>query len=113
MELKAKMAMSMVALLLFGCSSEPNIEVSIQPNQYQYWRTLVFIIQATTNEVVVTNVVVNRGNCALPLGTAKDIERTVKLGFGQSYRGYTPSCTVDDVKEIEVTTNAGKFTFSF
>jgi len=111
MKLKAKTAIGMAILLLFGCSSEPNIEVSIQPNQH--WGTLVFIIQATTDEVIVKNVVINRGNCALPPGTAKDIERTVKLGFGQSYRGYSPSCTVNDVKEIEVTTNAGGFTFSF
>lgn len=111
MKIKIKTAICIAILSLSGCSSEPNIEVSIESNQYH--GSLVFTIQATTDEVIVKNVVINRGNCALPAGTAKDIERTVKLGFGQNYRGYSPSCTVNDVKEIEVTTNEGAFTFTF
>lgn len=111
MKIKINIAIFLAISSLSGCSSEPNIEVSIQPNQYH--GSLVFIIQAIADEVVVENVVINRGNCVLPAGTAKDIDRTVKLGFGQNYRGYSPSCTVNDVKEIKVTTDEGTFTFNF
>ncbi|MGB6007772.1 hypothetical protein [Castellaniella sp.] len=101
----------LATLSLLGCSSKPNVEVSIQPNRS--WGNLAFFIQATSDDVVVKNVIINRGNCNLPPGTAKDIERTVKLKFGQSYQGFSINCKVDDVKEIEVETDVGEFVFSF
>ena len=84
-----KIAIGIAIVLLTGCSSEPNIEVSIQTNQH--WGSLVFVIQSIADDVVVSNVVVNRGSCALPRGTTKDIEREIELSFGESYRGYSPS----------------------
>lgn len=111
MKLKEKSAILLIAFSLLGCSSEPNVEISIQTNQH--WGTLVFNVQAISDEVIIEDVIINRGNCMLAPGTATDIERTVNLRFGESYRGYSPYCTVNDVREIELATNSGTFNFSF
>ena len=111
----------LMTLLLFSitaCSEqEPvqtvtaDIEVSISTNPH--WGTLVFDIQAITDSTVISNVIVNRGNCSLPAGTASEISRNVSLKFGETYTGYSNSCTVDSVKEIEVTSSAGTFIYAF
>lgn len=88
-----------------------DIEVSISTNSH--WGTLVFDLQALTDNTVVTNVVINRGNCRLPAGTASELSKAVQLKFGETYTGYSNNCTVDNVKEIEVTSNAGTFVYSF
>jgi len=111
MKLIATVTIWAATLSLLGCSSKPDIEVTISPNQY--WGPLVFNVQSTGDSATVKGVRINRGNCPLPAGTSKDLERTVKLGFGNSYQGFSPSCKVNDVKEIEVTTDAGTFTFHF
>jgi len=109
-KLKSTGFIIMTLLLAASCSSKPNIKLSIKPNPY--YGTLSFVIQATENKVIVTGVVVNRGNCKLPAGTAAEIGGTVNLSFGESYLGFG-SCPYDNAKEIEVTTNAGSFIFSF
>lgn len=101
-----------VAAVLPACSaSKSDVEVSLQTNPH--WGTLMYNIQANTNDVVISEVVVNRGNCTVPAGTAAELGRTVKLKFGQSWRGYSPNCKVADVKEVTVTTGRGTFTFGF
>ncbi|MGB6291341.1 MAG: hypothetical protein WBF78_00225 [Vibrio anguillarum] len=87
-----------------------DIEVSISTNSH--WETLVFDLQAITDNTVISNVVINRGNCRLPAGTASELSRNVSLKFGQTYTGYS-NCTVDSVKEIEVTSSAGTFVYTF
>lgn len=111
MHLKLKALLLAALFSLVGCSAESDVEVYIKTNEF--WGTLVFVIQATTDEAVVKKVVINRGNCELPEGTALDIKNTVKLGFGKRYTGYSNNCTVNDVREIQVTTNAGTFEFEF
>lgn len=88
-----------------------DIEVSISTNSH--WGSLVFDLQAITNNTVISNVVINRGNCRLPAGTTSELSRNVPLKFGETYTGYSNNCTVDNVKEIEVTSNAGTFVYSF
>lgn len=101
-----------VAALLPGCSaSQSDVTVSLQTNPH--WGTLMYNIQSSTDDVVISEVVVNRGNCTVPPGTAAELGRTVKLKFGQSWRGYSPDCKVGDVKEVTVTTGRGTFTFGF
>ncbi|HDI3142296.1 TPA: hypothetical protein PMB19_003392, partial [Vibrio cholerae] len=78
-----------------------------------HWGTLVFDLQAITDNTVISNVVINRGNCRLPAGTASELSRNVSLKFGQTYTGYSNNCTVDNVKEIEVTSSAGTFVYTF
>ncbi|MGL0935649.1 hypothetical protein ACSTEA_19910 [Vibrio vulnificus] len=111
----------MMALLLFSitaCSEQDaaqtvtaDVEVSISTNPH--WGTLVFDIQAITDSTVITGVVINRGNCRLPVGTTSELSRNVQLKFGETYTGYSNNCTVDSVKEIEVTSSAGTFVYTF
>ncbi|WP_240697195.1 hypothetical protein [Vibrio genomosp. F6] len=88
-----------------------DIEVSISTNSH--WGSLVFDLQAITNNTVITDVVINRGNCRIPAGTASELSRNVSLKFGETYTGYSNNCTVDNVKEIEVTSTAGTFIYTF
>lgn len=88
-----------------------DIEVSISTNSH--WGSLVFDLQAITNNTVITDVVINRGNCRIPAGTAAELSRNVSLKFGETYTGYSNNCTVDSVKEIEVTSTAGTFVYTF
>jgi len=88
-----------------------DIEVSISTNSH--WGSLVFDLQAITNNTVITDVVINRGNCRIPAGTASELSRNVSLQFGETYTGYSNNCTVDNVKEIEVASTAGTFVYTF
>jgi len=100
------------AATLPACSeSKPDVDVSIRTNSH--WGTLVYNIQATTEDVVISDVSVNRGNCTIPPGTAAELKRQVNLKFGQEWRGYSHNCKVDNVKEVTVTTSRGTFTFNF
>ncbi|EHZ2746042.1 hypothetical protein [Vibrio diabolicus] len=111
-------AMTILFIGLTACGDQEetqtvtaDIEVSISTNPH--WGTLVFDVQAITDNTVVSNVVINRGNCRLPAGTASELARNVSLQFGQTYTGYSNNCTVDSVKEIEVTSSAGTFVYTF
>ncbi|MEZ8862093.1 hypothetical protein AB4354_18255 [Vibrio splendidus] len=88
-----------------------DIEVSISTNSH--WGSVVFDLQAITNNTVITDIVINRGNCRIPAGTASELSRNVSLKFGETYTGYSNNCTVDNVKEIEVTSTAGTFIYIF
>lgn len=109
-----------IALLIgaTGCTEQEespeavaDIEVAISTNSH--WGSLVFDLQAITNNTVITDVVINRGNCRIPAGTASELSRNVSLKFGETYTGYSNNCTVDNVKEIEVTSTAGTFVYTF
>ncbi|NWK16851.1 hypothetical protein HX771_12050 [Vibrio parahaemolyticus] len=111
-------AMSVLFIGLTACDNQEeaqaaavDIEVSISTNPH--WGTLVFDIQAVTDHTVISSVVINRGNCRLSAGTASELSRNVSLKFGQTYTGYSNNCTVDSVKEIEVTSSAGTFVYTF
>lgn len=119
--LKLSVQITTLTILLIGltaCSEEQepqqtpaDIEVSISTNEH--WGTLVFNLQAITDNTTINNVVINRGNCRLPAGTTSELSRTVNLSFGETYTGYSNNCTVDTVKEIEITSSAGTFVYSF
>ncbi|HCH4150920.1 hypothetical protein CGI24_15865 [Vibrio parahaemolyticus] len=111
-------AMTMLLFGLTACGNQEeaqaatvDIEVSISTNSH--WGTLVFDIQAVTDHTVISNVVINRGNCRLPAGTTSELSRNVSLKFGETYTGYSNNCTVDNVKEIEITSSAGTFVYTF
>ncbi|MGO4032378.1 hypothetical protein AB2359_13350 [Vibrio cholerae] len=111
-------AMSVLFIGITACGDQEetqaataDIEVSISTNSH--WGTLVFDLQAITDNTVISNVVINRGNCRLPAGTTSELARNVSLKFGQTYTGYSNNCTVESVKEIEVTSSAGTFVYTF
>ncbi len=66
------------------------------------------IIQATTDQVTVENIVINRGQC--PLSSWR--KRMSTLKFGQSYQSVI-DCNIEQVGEVTVKTNQGEFTFNF
>ncbi|QFT35255.1 MULTISPECIES: hypothetical protein [unclassified Vibrio] len=110
--------MCMLILGVTACSEQEeaktltaDIEVSISTNPH--WGTLTFDVQSIADSTVISNVVINRGNCRLPAGTASELSRNVSLKLGETYTGYSNNCTVDSVKEIEVTSNAGTFVYTF
>ncbi|MCG9765175.1 hypothetical protein L1D53_16605 [Vibrio alginolyticus] len=110
--------MSVLILGVTACSEQEeaqtvtsDIEVSISTNPH--WGTLTFDIQSIADSTVISNVIVNRGNCHLPAGTASELSRNVSLKFGETYTGYSNNCTVNSVKEIEVTSSAGTFVYTF
>ncbi|MDC5867513.1 hypothetical protein OPW39_01235 [Vibrio europaeus] len=110
--------MSMLILGVTACSEQEetktitaDIEVSISTNPH--WGTLTFNIQSITDNTVISNVIINRGSCRLPAGTSSELSRNVSLKFGETYTGYSNNCTVDSVKEIEVTSSAGTFVYTF
>ncbi|WP_414931705.1 hypothetical protein [Vibrio europaeus] len=110
--------MSMLLLGVTACNEQEetqtvtaDIEVSISTNPH--WGTLTFDIQAITDSTVISDVVINRGNCRLPAGTTSELSRNVSLKFGETYTGYSNNCTVGSVKEIEVTSSAGTFVYTF
>ena len=110
--LSKTLALALASGLLGGCSlfASPDVEVTISTNPY--WGTLVFDIQAIQDSAKITEVILNRGNCKLPAGTAADIRRGVNLAYGRTYRGHG-HCTAENIKEIDVTTERGQFTFYF
>jgi len=111
-------ALTTLLVGLTACSEEQetqqalaDVEVSISTNEH--WGTLVFNLQAITDNTTISNVVINRGNCRLPAGTTAELSRAINLSFGETYTGYSNNCTVDSVKEIEVTSSAGTFAYTF
>ncbi|HAS6230858.1 TPA: hypothetical protein I7179_20705 [Vibrio vulnificus] len=110
--------MSVLISSIAACSEQEeaqtvnaDIEVSISTNPH--WGTLTFDIQSIADSTVISNVIINRGNCRLPAGTASELSRNISLKFGETYTGYSNNCTVDSVKEIEVTSSAGTFVYTF
>lgn len=97
---------------LTACSDgEADIELSISTNPH--WGTLMFDLQAVNDNAVIENVIINRGSCKLSSVTSTEISKKIDLKFGETYRGYSSSCSVKDIKEVEVTTGKGTFVFSF
>ncbi|SEL24156.1 hypothetical protein [Acinetobacter sp. DSM 11652] len=110
-------------LLIFvgisACHSDSSLPVSVRldlmPNQFHipnnpytpaYFNSV--IIQATTDQVTVENIVINRGQC--PLSSWR--KRMSTLKFGQSFQSVI-DCNIEQVREVTVKTNQGEFTFNF
>ncbi len=112
--MKLKMIIYVAIFSLLGCSSaKANIEVSIQTHPDSVMGLAAFVIQSTSDEVIIKDVIINRGNCQISPKASADIKKGLKLNFGQRYMSWSTPCTVKDIKEIAITTNKGKFTFSF
>tara|TARA_R110002012_G_scaffold166810_1_gene330241 strand:+ start:1652 stop:2125 length:474 start_codon:yes stop_codon:yes gene_type:complete len=92
-------------------STTPDVDLYIGTNQFS--GALTFDLQAIDDDVVVRDVVINRGVCEIPPGTATDLSRGVHLEFGREYRGYSNNCTVSNVRELIVTTDRGSYQFNF
>lgn len=102
-----------LAASLPACSgSKPDIEVSIHRNEL-YAHMMFIKMQATADTVTIKDVNVNRGNCQLVDNSINRLAETVTLKFGEHWTAYPRDCSIDKVKEVEVTTDKGTFAYSF
>jgi hypothetical protein len=90
---------SMAAALPACSASKPDMGVSLEANPH--WGNLMYNTQATADDVTIRDVVVNRGSCNDPLGTAFELSSAVKLKFGQTWQGYSTNSKVDNVKRAD------------
>ena len=102
-----------LAAVLPACSApKPDVEVTLRSNELYSSMTIVGV-QAKDNAVTINDLTVNRGNWPLVENSVKALNQTVNLKYGESWNAYPKSCSVGMVKEVEVTTDKGTFTFSF
>lgn len=104
--------LAFAAVFVSGCSGESEADIEVSIKAASEW-LLEVNIQAISDEVIVKDVVINRGNCALPPENIESLSRTRKLKFGQSFRVFTYYCRIHDIKEIRVQTGEGAFDFIF
>lgn len=65
-------------------------------------------VQATTDQVIINQIIVNRGQCS---AIDNSIPMPVTLSFGRTYTGYINNCALDKVIEVQINTNLGNWTF--
>ena len=89
-------------LSLTGCSQNAPVEVKITENPL-FSHSMIANVSSITDHVTVQSIKINRGNCHVS-GSASTLK------FGEVAEFYFGNC---DVKEIEVETDSGNFTFTF
>ncbi|MGX3010048.1 hypothetical protein ACWIUD_00590 [Helicobacter sp. 23-1044] len=72
-------------------------------------------IRAMVDSVIIKKIIVNRGNCG-----EYAVDKTIKFGevtnieIGSNFEGYSGSgCSSRDIKEAQVVTDKGTWTFNF
>ena len=103
-------------LFIFGCSDAPGsftLEAETiakyNPDVNGYRDVTVLYITSKVDDLVIENVIANRGNCSLSYGTRSDLPSKLKFGSRQRIR-FLGRCTVS---EVEVITDDGEWTFTF
>lgn len=84
-------------------SLDPDIDVGWRSNGMTNWLE----ITAIEDRVVLNDVNVNRGNCR-----SGQVDSAIRYDFGDKAR-VSLGCSIDSLREVEVTTNRGTFTFNF
>jgi hypothetical protein len=106
----------LVTLSLAGCAdnnSKLPVEVSINDVDDSPLYHSQIEIQAVTDDVQISKVTVNRGNnCSVIYWLNWSGSGVSSLKFGQGDVGKT-SCAMDSIKEVDVETDKGDFSFSF
>lgn len=111
-----------VGIGLVGCGSGKSpieVETNIEDFGFGKYLSQTFYVRVTAvaDSVTIKRVVVNRGNC-------RDSEVGETLSFGESYKiriggqiansTLPPNgCSIRDVKEVQVFTDKGDWTFKF
>jgi hypothetical protein len=65
-------------------------------------------VQATTDQVIINQIIVNRGQCS---AIDNSIPMPVTLSFGRTYTGYINNCALDKIIEVQINTNLGSWKF--
>lgn len=108
---KRFVVVSVLSSGLIACSSEPELELTVQNNPH--WGTLMLDIQSLEDDLVLEDIVINRGNCKLSTITQKEIDKTVKMKYGQTYRAYSSNCNMSSVKEVAITSDGHQSNYEF
>lgn len=103
-----------IAFLFSACSlnDDPEIEVTVDHHPYSnnLWKATIINIQSLTDETVIKEVVINRGNCKnlnhSELGNGKPLK------YGEAYTTMT-FCKINEIREVTVTTNKNSYIFTF
>ncbi|MCD1589016.1 hypothetical protein K7H09_23740 [Halomonas sp. IOP_14] len=96
-------APTMLERLQALASLSSDVEVGWKSNGVTTWLE----ITAIEDRVVLRDIVVNRGNCR-----STEANPTIRYDFGDKAR-VSIGCSVDALREVEVTTNRGTFVFNF
>lgn len=65
-------------------------------------------VQATTDQVTINQIILNRGQCS---AIDNSIKMPVTLSFGRTYTGYINNCALDKIIEVQINTNLGNWKF--
>lgn len=104
--------LGLVSVLPACSAAKPDVTVTLHRHE-RYAHMMHITVQSVADSTVIKDMKVNRGNCPLVENTVNALNRTVPLKFGENWTGYPKSCTFDNVKEVEVTTSNGTFSFGF
>lgn len=106
-----------LAMLMVGCgggNENPPIEVSkgVDYNPYALTHSKEFdylMISSIVDSVEIKEVIVNRGNCKLSTANLLN-KKVLKFGDNERYLFSPKRC---NIKEAEIHTNLGNWTFTF
>ena len=96
--------LSCVIGILSGCGESP-VEVRLEPSEEGHVTHVV--ISGVVDDVQLKGFTINRGNC-----TGSFFEKGRHLKFGESSKIYG-GCHINEVKEVEIDTDQGEYTFTF
>jgi len=113
--MKAKLAILALGAILVGCGeSEPNVNLSTYDdvNSMFSYRFVRAEITATEDDVTVTEVIFNRGNCGTQNThvSGKQI-LPIDLKFGETFSINSRAGCV--AAEVEIVTNAGSWVWNY
>lgn len=82
------------------------VKITVETNPYHSYISMIKI-QSVVDDVSITNVTVNRGNCPL----LQQISTPRRLGFGQTTAVDTSNCGREKIIEVIVSTDQGDWKF--
>jgi len=105
----------LLSLSVTACSSKNEIDVNIATNPYSPWGASIIYVQSVDNEVIVREVVINRGNCVTNYPVADHENKPIKrkaLKYGETFSP-TTLCKLHEIREVSVTTDKDTYTYTF
>lgn len=82
------------------------VKIALEQNPHHSFITMIKV-QSLVDDVSISNVTVNRGNCPL----LQKINNPIRLGFGQMMSVDTSNCGRNKIIEVVVSTNQGEWKF--
>ena len=82
------------------------VKIALEQNPHHSFITMIKV-QSLVDDVSISNVTVNRGNCPL----LQKINNPIRLGFGQMMSVDTSNCGRNKIIEVVLSTNQGEWKF--